>query len=98
MQNKFVVMSVVADNLSQILFWDVDSSQIDLEKESAFIIQRVFEMGSWSDWCFIKSYYGLEKIVSISKTIRDLNPKAVSYLCCIYGAKKEDFRCYNIKR
>ena len=55
----------VLNNMSDVLFWDVDKSQTDMEKYPAFIIQRVLEYGDWQDWKLILSYYGLNRIVDV---------------------------------
>lgn len=78
------------------IFWDTEPNKLDYEKNAAFIIQRVLEYGSLSDWYAIKRHYGLNRIVSISKTFRSLDPVAVSWLCCLSNAKQEDFRCFRI--
>ena len=61
----------------------------------AQIIQRVLEYGQWEDWQLIRSYYGLDKIVSICKSLRTLDPKALAYICCISNTSKEEYRCYH---
>ena len=55
----------VLSNMSDVLFWDVDKSQTDMVKHSAFIIQRVLEYGEWKEWRVIVLYYGLNSIVEV---------------------------------
>ena len=50
------------NQLSPVLFWDVDKSQLDMDTYPSFFVQRVLEYGQWSDWNIILKYYGLEKI------------------------------------
>ena len=78
------------------VFWDMDLETLDYERNAPLIIQRVLEYGDLKDWYAIKKHYGLERIVSISKSFRTLVPVAVAWLCCISNAKQEDFRCYRI--
>jgi len=44
------------------------------------------------------SYYGLDRIVSICQSLRTLDKKALSYICCISNTSKEQYRCYHIKQ
>lgn len=82
------------ERLSKFLFWDVDMSNADMDEYPAFFIQRVLEYGTIDDWRLICSYYGLEKIVEICKTLRTLEPMSLSYICAISQTNKEDYRCY----
>lgn len=83
------------ERLSAVLFWDADISQLDMERQSAFFVQRVLEYGSWDDWKLLRSYYGLERIVSVCKGLRTLAPVCLSYICTISKTQKEDYRCYH---
>ena len=81
--------------LSKFLFWDADMSNADMDEYPAFFIQRVLEYGTIDDWRLIRSYYGLEKIVEVCKTLRTLDPMSLSYICTISQTNKEDYRCYH---
>lgn len=78
------------------LFWDVDPQTFDIDRNAAWIIQRVLEYGSMKDWMIIEKYFGLDKIIAYSLNFRTLDPVALSFLCFLSGKKKEDFRCYRI--
>lgn len=81
--------------LSPLLFWDVDTTNFDIDKSADWLIPRVLEYGKMSDWHYIKHYYGMEKITSVCMNLRTLDPVALSFICCLSGRKKEDFRCYH---
>lgn len=83
-------------DLSSIVFWDVDMSSVDFNKQAAFFIQRVLEYGNLHDWKIILSYYGLDRIVSECKNMRTLDPVCLSYICTISKTRKEDYRCYRL--
>lgn len=87
-QNKYIAQ------FSAHLFWDVKREDIDMEKHSRYIIKRVLEYGMISDWKIVRQYYGLEKIVELAMTFRDLEPRALAYLSAISQTPKEKFRCY----
>lgn len=80
------------------LFWDMDSDLLDMETCPRQIIQRVLEYGSWGDWKLVRLYYGLDRIVEEVKLIRSLDPKVLSYICCISDTRKEDYRCYHFQQ
>lgn len=80
--------------LSSHLFWDIDLAQADMDRAPAQIVQRVLEYGELSDWCLIRDYYGLDKIVEVCKQLRTLDPVCLSYICAISQTRKEDYRCY----
>ena len=89
--------TVKSTNFSKYLFWDTDSAKIDLERNSPYVVQRVLEYGELSDWRLLLEYYGLERIVEISKQLRSLDPKALSFLCVVSQTHEEDYRCYSQK-
>ncbi|MCF6223960.1 MAG: hypothetical protein L3J34_09545 [Flavobacteriaceae bacterium] len=79
------------------LFWDIDPDTLDIKKHSKFIIRRVLQYGSIEDWEKIKNIFGLNKIVSTAKTIKDLDKKTASFLSVIGNVPKNDFICYTTK-
>lgn len=85
----------VLDSLSKILFWDIDIKSFDIEQHARYLIQRVLEYGQWNDWKLISHYYGKDRIVDECKKMRTLEPRALSFICCISETSKEDYRCYH---
>jgi len=47
--------------LSKQPVWDVDIVSLDYEKDSLFIIGKVFNFGTWDDVKAIIAYYGREQ-------------------------------------
>ena len=86
-QDKYITQ------FSTYLFWDVKR-----EKHSRYIIKRVLEYGMLLDWKMVLQYYGLDRIVELAKTFRDLEPRALAYLCAISRTPKEQFRCYTYQQ
>ncbi len=84
--------------LSAHLFWDVDRSEVDMDKQAKFIIQRVLEYGLLDDWLIIKRYYGKAELVRISTSLRSLDDRALSFVATYAGVAKEKFRCYTIRQ
>lgn len=80
--------------LSKVIFWDVDYDRINWAEKARFVIGRVVNYGTVADWQAIKSFYGLERIKQEMLQERYLDRKTLSFLSCIFGIPKEQFRCY----
>ena len=91
-QDKYITQ------FSTYLFWDVKREDLDMEKHSRYLIKRVLEYGMLLDWKMVLQYYGLDRIVELAKTFRDLEPRALAYLCAISRTPKEQFRCYTYQQ
>ena len=83
---------------SRHLFWDADLSQLSMDKNAPYIIQRVLEYGQMNDWKLINRYYGLDRIVSECKQLRTLDPVCLSFICNISHTKEEEYRCYHFRQ
>ena len=70
--------------LSKQPFWDVDIVSLDYEKDSLFIIGKVFNFGTWNDVKAIIAYYGRER----------LKKDTISFLCLLLNLDKANFKCY----
>ena len=81
--------------LTKSLFWDVDISDIDYEKNARQIIERVITRGSLEDWFAIKAYYGRERIKEEVVAIRYLDKLSLNFCSKYFNIPKENFRCYN---
>lgn len=91
-------MDTIIDKFSPHLFWDADLSDIDMEKHSPYIVQRVLEYGLLEDWHLLRSYYGLQHIAEISMRLRSLEPRALSFICTLSKTRKEDYKCYILRQ
>ncbi len=89
--------SDAASNFSCNLFWDADTSLMDLEKHSVSIIDRVVTRGTFNDWLFIKSIYGIERIKETCLKIRYLDPKTHHSLANVFEIPRESFRCHAMR-
>ena len=84
--------------LSQHLFWDVDISNLDFEKNKKLIIQRVLDYGLISDWQIILKKYGITEIANISMNLRELDKKSASFISLLSKIPKEQFLCFTLKQ
>lgn len=88
----------IISSFSKNLFWDVELDSIDMESNSRYVIQRVLEYGRYNDWKLILSHYGLKVISDTARSLRSLDPKAVSFISAITNIPKEQFRCYTLRQ
>ena len=86
------------ENLSDRLFWDVNPTSLDWEKDISLIVTRVLERGTLEEWRTIVQKYGLNKIVDVAKKIRSMDRLAINFLAQISGTPITEFRCYNSKQ
>ena len=75
-------------------FWDTDQQSFDLERYPAFIVSRVFEVGTLNDWRLLVAYYGLDRIVEVCKSLRHLDKISMSFITAISDTAPTDYRCY----
>ena len=81
--------------LSDHLFWDVDKDMLDVQKHKRLIIQRVLDYGLMQDWHIIKDHYGVGEIAQTATTLKELDPKSLSFISAISKIPAENFLCYN---
>jgi hypothetical protein len=84
--------------ISKKAFWDVRFSEIDFEKNSLQVMERVFNYGPWKDQVAILKFYGLRRIKEEIVNAGYLRNSVISFLCAILNLKKTDFACYNKKQ
>jgi len=82
--------------LSPHLFWDVDRTKLDFNKNKKFIINRVLIYGLFSDWKLIYNYYGMQNIAKTAVTIKELDKKTLAFISLLSKIPKEKFLCYTI--
>ena len=83
---------------SKHLFWDVKLTGIDFEKHKSYIIKQVLEYGLIDDWRLIQKYYGIEQIAEVSKSFRELDKKALSFISFLSKTPLKEFRCYTYQQ
>jgi hypothetical protein len=84
--------------LTRAIFWDTNYDTIDWEAHARYVIARVCRFGMLEDWKQIKAYYGLERIKEEMLQERDLDPKTLHFLACIFDVPIEEFRCYKLQQ
>ncbi|MEO7529135.1 MAG: hypothetical protein ABIT35_12895 [Chitinophagaceae bacterium] len=80
--------------ISKKAFWDVNFDKLDFEKSSLFIMQKIFNYGSWDDQVSIMRFYGLDRIKNEVIEASYLRQPVLSFLCTILQLQKKEFECY----
>ena len=81
-------------SVSKKAFWDVTFEDLDFEKSSVYVMEKVFNYGTWNDQVEIMRYYGLPRISTEIVKASFLRKTVLSFLCVILHLNKTDFACY----
>lgn len=79
---------------SKTLFWDSDVNHLHLQKNKLYIIERIVNRGSYSDWQKMLSLYSTEEITTNIVKIKDLDPKTLNFCSFYFNIPKQHFECY----
>lgn len=84
--------------ISKKAFWDARFSNIDFEKHSLYVMEKVFNYGSWDDQVGILKFYGMDRVRREITNAGYLRKPVISYLSAILDVPKTEFQCYNKMR
>lgn len=84
--------------LRPTLFWEYDLADFDWQAMRTLVVQRVIERGRPDDFYAMLNTYGLEGVKESIKEIPSMNPKDMSFVCSVFGLKKEELKCYTKKQ
>ena len=85
------------EKLSKHLFWDVDRSKLNFEKDAPMVVQRVLEYGMLEDWIIICDYYGVPRIAEVAMRLRTLEATALTFISTVAKVPLDQFRCYKLR-
>ena len=91
-------VSMSRNDFSDNLFWDADPSDLDFDRNRRYVVQRVLERGTVNDLRVVFHLYGLSQVIATAKSLRTLEPKALSFIACVANEPREHFRCYTQKQ
>jgi len=81
-------------DISAKAFWDVDFDKIDFEKSSLFVIEKVFNYGTFAEQIEIIKFYGIEKIKEEVVKISYFKVKVFAFVCGFFNLDKSLFKNY----
>ncbi len=84
----------IKPNISKIAFWDVDFDNIDFQENSTFVMNKVFNYGTWDDIIETLRFYGLERVRKEVVKSSYFKNTTLSFLCVILCLTEQDFISY----
>ncbi len=85
-------MATMPNHLTKF-FWDVDPSQLDVNKDLFFIIERILEYGDDHSLKWLRNIYSNKDIVKVVKASKKLSKKTVNLWQIYYDLKPEEITC-----
>ena len=83
------------DQFSKHLFWDVDRSEIDVDKHAKTIVANVLMYGTYEDWKKMVRLYGIPRIAEVAQKLRHLDKKSAAFVATLGKLPLETFRCFS---
>lgn len=74
----------------QNLFWDTPLSNIDLQKNKRYIIERVLTRGFLEDFYVLLKLYKEEDIKDALRKSKELDPKTVNFCSIYFNISKQE--------
>ncbi len=74
-------------------FWDIDPTNLDIDRYSRYVIERLLEYGDLSSVRWMERYFSREEIVEVLKTSRSLSRKSANFWLTILDVPREEVRC-----
>ena len=71
------------------LFWDTRIETLDMERNAAYIISRLLNMGGMPGFICVEKLYSREEIMDCAIRRRDLAPRVRNFLFGWYGIPRE---------
>ncbi len=84
--------------ISKTAFWDVDFDAINFEKDSDFVIQKVFNYGLGKDMDATRYIYGKAKVKKALLNATYLTNDVRSFAQIFFNLSPEKFACFKRKQ
>lgn len=84
----------IKPNISKIAFWDVNFDNIDFQENSVFVMNKVFNYGTWDDIIETLRFYGIERVRNEVVKSSYFKNTTLSFLCVILHLTEQDFISY----
>lgn len=81
-------------DFSEHLFWDVDKSKMDFQRNKEQIVYQTVEYGLMKDWLLLQRIYTYDELKQIVVNLRQLDKVTLAFLAHFFKLDKTAFRCY----
>jgi hypothetical protein len=78
----------------RLLFWDLDTQQLDPRAYPRYVIERVLEFGDREAVDWMKQLFAEEQIVQVLRGSRRLSRRSANYWSLVYGIPRLDIRVF----
>lgn len=82
----------VPDHIKGYL-WDINLDQLDVQRHSKYIIEKVLEYGNKKDIKWINETYTRDTIVDTLKKSKRISTKTGTFYAIYYDIPKEELEC-----
>lgn len=74
-------------------FWDINISELDIEKYSRFVIERILEFGNKEAVKWMEKEFDQKEIERVLKLSKRLSSKTANFWRFILGVNKNEILC-----
>jgi len=82
------------EDFSPSLFWDVDKTQLDFEKNAEHVVDKAINRGTWTDFQTVLAYYGRERVAALVKNLRYMDKRTLRFSSVYFQIPITEMRCY----
>ncbi len=86
------------EDFSPSLFWDVDKTTLDFEKNAIHVVEKALSRGSWQDFKTALNYYGRGRMTELIQKIRYLDERTTQFVSVYFQIPLTELRCYTWSR
>lgn len=84
--------------LSKKAFGEVPFEKIDFDGQARFVMEKVFNFGSWDNQIALIRYYGLDNIKKEVVHVPYFRKPVLAFLYFYFNLPKSAFKCYTKKQ
>jgi hypothetical protein len=78
---------------AQRYFWDIDARQLDVDKHSTYVIERLLEWGDPPTARWLLKNYSRRKIVGVLKKTRALSRMSANFWAVYFDLSRGEIKC-----
>lgn len=86
------LMSTIPSFVKEYL-WDTKVDEIDLNKNSKFVIERVLEYGDFDALNWLNKTFDVKQIEDVLRTSKKISTKTGNFFALYYNIPKSKLRC-----
>lgn len=80
--------------VSKTAFWDVDFDQIDFQEKDLYVMEKIANYGTWTDFINVVRFYGVDRFKQRIVYAAYLKKDVLNFICVVFDLHITDFKCY----